>query len=199
MEEKIVLFAFSRWALLKKNWKHWLNDFPDWFLTCHRTFTDGLARIIKCKKKAMSTTKCETILQTLQCNLFDVDWRDRYSSTLMCNVVFNSDVYKGRKKNKSRVWWTTCENKKNTPSPKKTFDVCMTPCTQNAKLFISRGDLIDQLAWFPILGRVQRVVYDDDNDGGKIIAHAKLNEVTYASSGAPGIASVVLSGSDDAK
>lgn len=43
----------------------------------------------------------------------------------------------------------------------------MTPCTQNAKLFISRGDMIDQLAWFPILGRVRRVVYDGDNDREK--------------------------------
>lgn len=42
----------------------------------------------------------------------------------------------------------------------------MTSCTQNVKLFISRPDLIDQLAWFPILGRAI-VVYDGDNDGEK--------------------------------
>lgn len=86
--------------------------------TCHRTFM-ALARIIKCKRKAMSTTKCETILQASQCDLFDVDWRDRYSSTCECNVIFNSDVYKGGKKNKSHAWWTTCENKKK--HQKKTF------------------------------------------------------------------------------
>ena len=42
----------------------------------------------------------------------------------------------------------------------------MTPCTQNVKLFISRADLIDQLAWFPILERAF-VVYDGDNSGEK--------------------------------
>lgn len=59
-----------------------------------------------------------------------------------------------------------CENKKKMFALKKTFDVCMTPCTQNVKLFISRADLIDQLAWFPILERTL-VVYDSDNGGEK--------------------------------
>jgi len=52
----------------------------------------------------------------------------------------------------------------------------MTPCTQNAKLFISRADLMDQLAWFLILERAL-VVYDGDNGGEKIMCK-KLNGVS---------------------
>lgn len=42
----------------------------------------------------------------------------------------------------------------------------MTSCRQNAKLFISPADLIDQLAWFLILEHAL-VVYDGDNGGEK--------------------------------
>lgn len=132
----------------------------------------------------MSTTKCETILQTLQCNLFDVDWRDRYSSSRYeWNVIFNSDVYKGRKKNKSRAWWTMCENKKKIHTRKKRSTSAWHR-VRKTRNYLSRVQ-IWSINWPDSRFSNVQSSCTTAITMGKNNGRAKLNEVTYAAARQP--------------
>lgn len=80
------------------------------------------------------------------------------------NNILQRDIYKGRKKNKSCTWRTTCEKRSTSAD---------TMYVRNTKLFISRTDLFDQLVDFQF-SNVCPVKSDNDE---KIMA-AKLNKVT---------------------
>lgn len=121
---------------------------------CHRTFTDGLAWIIKCRKKrkwrAARNVKryywhynaiCLTSIGEIAIHLSWCEW----------NVIFNSDVYKGRKKNKSRAWWTTCEKYKMEKQKKKRSTSAWHR-VRKTRNYLSRVQIWSiKLAWFSIL------------------------------------------------
>lgn len=79
------------------------------------------------------------------------------------NNILQRDIYKGRKKSKSRTWRTTREKRSTSAD---------TMYVRNTKLFISHTDLFDQSGRFSILECPAK----SDNDE-KIMA-AKLNKVT---------------------